>query len=107
MSDDQEHWHLEMLERPDMTTTNPGRKDNVYVGKIDLERCYVQERYLLWNLRDAFEMLNGLKESFKETFGEPVTFTKFYQFIKKKSNLFFNGTFLIHTAFARSMRMQR
>ena len=68
---------------------NPGRKNNVYVGKIDLERCYVQEWYLLWNLRDDFEILNGLKESFKETFGEPLTFTKFYQFIKKKKQFIF------------------
>ena len=42
------------------------------------------QKYLLWNLQDALEILNGQKESFKEKFGEPMTFTKFYQFIKKK-----------------------
>ena len=67
-----------MLEIPDMTYTNPGRKDNVYIGKIDGERYYVQKRYLLWNLRDALEILNIQKESFKDKFGEPLTFTKFY-----------------------------
>ena len=42
------------------------------------------QKYLLWNLQDALEILNGQKESFKEKSGEPMTFTKFYQFIKKK-----------------------
>ena len=89
LSENQEYWLLEMLERPDMTYTNPRRKYNVYIGKIDGERCYVQKRYLLWNLRDALEILNDLKESFKEKFGEPLTFTKFYQFIKKKKQFIF------------------
>ena len=89
MSEDQEHWLLEMLERPDMAYTNPGRKDNVYIEKTDAERCYAQKRYLLWNLRDALEILNGQKESFKVKFGEPLTFTKFYQFIKKKKQFIF------------------
>ena len=74
MSDDQEYWLLEILEKPDMTDTNPGRKNNAYTGKIDGEMCYVQKRYLLSNLRDALEILNGQKESFKERFGEPLTF---------------------------------
>ena len=89
MSENQEDSLLEMLERPDMTYTNPGRKDNIYIGKIDGERCYVQKRYLLWNLRDALEILNGQEESFKVKFGEPLTFTKFYQFIKKKKQFIF------------------
>ena len=94
MSEDHEHWLLEMLERPDRAYTNPGRKDNVYIEKIDGERCYVQKRYLLWNLRDASEILNGQKESFKEKFGEPLTFTKFYQFIKKKKQFIFQQDIL-------------
>ena len=39
-----------------MTYTNPRRKDNAYIGKIDGEKCYVQKRYLLWNLRKALEI---------------------------------------------------
>lgn len=30
---------------------NPGRKDNLYVGKINDERKYKQKRYLLWTIR--------------------------------------------------------
>ena len=89
MSEDQDHWLLEMLERPDMAYTNAGRKDNVYIGKTDGEWCYVQKRYLLWNLRDALEILNGQKGIFKEKFGEPLTFLNFYQFIKKKKQFIF------------------
>ena len=89
LSEDQEPWLLEMPQRPDMTYTNPGRKDNVYIGKTDGERCYVQKRYLLWNLRDALEILNDQKVSFKEKFGETLTFRKFYQFIKKKKQFIF------------------
>ena len=89
LSEDQEHWLLEMLERPDMTYTNPRRKGNVCIGKIDGERCYVPKIYLLLNLRDALEIFDGQKESFKEKFGEPLSFTKFYQFIKKKKQFIF------------------
>ena len=56
LSEEQEQWLLEMLKRPDMTYTNPGRKDNVYIGKIDGERCYEQNRYLLWKLDNALEI---------------------------------------------------
>ena len=71
------HWLLEMLQRPDMTYANSRRKYNVYIGKIDGKRCFVQKRYLLWNLRHSLEISNGQKENFKK-FGEPLTFTKFY-----------------------------
>ena len=48
-----------MLERPDITYRNPGKKDHVYIEKIDDEKCYVQKRYLLLNLRDTSEILNN------------------------------------------------
>lgn len=35
------------------------------------------------------KILNGQKERFKEKFGEPLTFTKFHQFIQKKKHFFF------------------
>ena len=76
-------------EDPRKKDKNPGKTDNVYIGKIDGERCYVQKRYLLWNLWDALEILNGQKESFKDKFGEPLTFAKFYRFIKKKKPFLF------------------
>ena len=33
MTQEQEHWLFEVLERSDMTYMNPGRKDHVYTGK--------------------------------------------------------------------------
>ena len=83
LSEDQEHWLLEMLETPDMTYTNPGRKDNVCIRKTDGERCYVRKRYLLWNLRNALVIFYGQKESFKENFVEPLK--------KKKQFIFQRG----------------
>ena len=53
------------------------------------------------------KILNGQKERFKEKFGEPLTFTKFHQFIQKKKHFFSHGTFLIHLALAKFSRMQR
>ena len=35
------------------------------------------------------KICNGQKDRFKEKFGEPLTFAKFYQFIKKKGQFIF------------------
>lgn len=57
--DEEKEWLIEFLARADMTYTNPGRKDNVYIGKIDGERVYKQKLYLLWNIRDILDIANG------------------------------------------------
>ena len=61
----------------------PGRKDNVYIGKIDGEKTFVQKRYLFWNLRDALNMINTGEKSYASEFGEALSFSCFYNFIKK------------------------
>ena len=33
---------MDVFECSDMTYTTPGRKDNVYIGKIDGEKTFVQ-----------------------------------------------------------------
>ena len=66
-----------------MTYTNPGRKDHIYMGKVNGEKVYEQNKYLLWSLRDAWEATNGL--GFEDTFGEPLSFSQFYRFISRKS----------------------
>lgn len=107
LSEEQEQWLLEMLKRPDMTYTNPGRKDNVYIGKIDGERCYEQNRYLLWKLDNALEIWMVKKRVSRRSLVNHWLSQFFINSWKRKSNLFFNGTFLIHLAFTRSVRMQR
>ena len=46
------------LDHPDLSMMNPGKKDNVYVGKVDGKRRYEPKRYLLWLMRDILNILN-------------------------------------------------
>ena len=67
-----------------MSYINPGREDNVYIGKINGTKQYVQERYLLWTLRDALGILNNQEDSFHVNLEENLSFGIFYRFIKLK-----------------------
>ena len=42
-----------------MAHVNPGREDNIYIGKFDKERKFVTRQYLLWLLNESLEILNG------------------------------------------------
>ena len=84
LSQEQERWLVDYLERPEMCYTNPGRKDNVYIGKINGTKQYVQKRYLLWTLRDALGILNNQEDGFHINFEEELSFGIFYRFIKRK-----------------------
>ena len=42
-----------------MTYINPGRQDNVYIGKVDGERKYLPQQYLLRTLKDLLDRING------------------------------------------------
>ena len=52
-------WLETFLSRSDVSYTDPGRKDHVYAGKIDCERRYKQRLYLLLNLHDLLDIING------------------------------------------------
>ena len=52
-------WLTEFLDRGDISYITPSRKDHVDTGIIDGVKQYVQKRYLRWNLRDLFDILNG------------------------------------------------
>ena len=66
-----------------MTYTTPGRKGNVHIGMIDGEKTFVQKWCLLWNLRDALNIINTGEKSYATEFGEALSFSCFYNFIKK------------------------
>ena len=83
---DQEDWLMEVFERSDLTYTNPGRRDHVYTGKSNGEKQYVQKRYLLWSLHDALKIINGVA-GFKDEFGESLSFSRLYDFIKGKKQI--------------------
>lgn len=89
LSKEQEKWLTEYLERPEMTYTNPGRKDNVYTGKIDGKKHYEQKRYLLWTLRDALGIVNNQEDGFYINFQCDLSFAVFYRLIKNKKQFIF------------------
>ena len=66
LNDDKKVWLIEVLVRSDLTYTNPGRADNVYIGKIDGEQKYLPRQYLLWSLKDLHDILNGTSASIEQ-----------------------------------------
>ena len=59
LTGEEEQWIRYSLDRADLTYVKPKRKDHVYIGKKDEELQYRQKRYLLWNLQDLLNILNG------------------------------------------------
>ena len=89
---------IEFLSRSDMTYTNPGCQDNVYIGKVDGERKYLPQQYLLWTLKDLLDIINGSElhsSNFVSTFSEKLSFSlrlfsKLYDFIKSHKQFVYN-----------------
>ena len=63
LSGNKKAWLIVVLGSSDLTYTNPGRADNVYIGKIDGERQDLPRQYLLWSLKDLHHILNGTSAS--------------------------------------------
>ena len=59
LSEEKKDWMIEFLSQSDMTYINPGRQDNVYIGKVDGERKYLPQQYLLRTLKDLLDRING------------------------------------------------
>jgi len=98
LSEEQVEWLREYLERPEMTYINPGKKDNVYIGKIDGKSQYVQKQYLLWTLKETLDIINGSEfvglsrneSSFPEMFDKKLSFAKLYSFFKAHKQYVWN-----------------
>ena len=92
LTDKEKQWIRYSLDRADLTYLNSGRKDHVYIEKKDGERQYCQNRYLLWNLRDLLNILNGNEvagstagvETFDDRFEKPLSFSLLYTFIRNR-----------------------
>ena len=79
LSEEKKGWMIEFLSRSDMTCINPGRQDNVYIGKVDGERKYLPWQYLLWTLADLLDIINGGEihsSNFVSTFSEKLSFSQ-------------------------------
>ena len=85
------------LDWADISRQTPGRKDNLYVGKEYGQRKYLQKRYLLWNIRDLLEIVNGRgdidDDSFQSKFNKKITFWQLYKFLKEHKEYKFNKNF--------------
>ena len=83
---EEEEWVLEALDRPAISYINPGKNDNVYLGKINGKKKYEQKQYFLWPLKDIIDVLNDSElsgnEYFPQKFNRKIRFCEFYRFIK-------------------------
>ena len=59
LSPEETEWLIKFMDRPDITYTNPGKKDQRYVGKENGKIKFVPIRYLLWTIRDLLDIING------------------------------------------------
>ena len=98
LSEEEEQWIVNFLERSNVTYTTPGRRDTVYVGMDDGNREYKQKRYLLWKLRDLLAIINGSKiitnenfPSFIEAFELELSFCQMYNFLKMHKEVTYNS----------------
>ena len=75
---------------------NPGKNDNVYIGKTNGSLVYEQKRYL--PIRDILEILNGnsLSEesTLVSTFDTKLSFSLFYCFLKMHKQYIYNSKIL-------------
>ena len=51
LSEKERKYLIEFFDKQDISYMTPGRKDNVYIGKVNGVSQYEQKRYLLWTLR--------------------------------------------------------
>ena len=92
LTEEQYNWLTEFLLKPDMTYTNPGRKDMVYTGKVNGQSVYKTKHYLLWSLNDALRIVNeDVDGNYKDKFGEKLPFSLFYRFIKREKQFYYNN----------------
>ena len=75
LSENEVEWLCKFMEIPDITYTNPGKKDQRYIGKENGKSKFVPIRYLLWTIRDLLEILNGCS---------------LYKFLKQHEEFVFN-----------------
>jgi len=97
LNEEEVEWLKNYMERPEMTYINPGKKDNVYVGKVNGKSSFVQKQYLLWTLRDTLDIINGSElegapneTSFFGRFSKVLSFGRLYNFFKVHKQYIWN-----------------
>ena len=95
LNEEETKWFETFLSHSEVSYTNPGSKDHVYAGKIDIERGYKQRLYLLWNLRDLLDFVNGTgkvdaTDTFYQNFTKLLTFSQLYDSLKHHKKYCYN-----------------
>ena len=78
---DEKSWLIDFLDRQGIMYTTPGKRHQVYMGKINGEKVYETKKYLLWTLNDLLDILNGCEvtgfqteDSFMNELGRKLSF---------------------------------
>ena len=85
LNEEQKQWSRKALNRPDLSMIYPGKKDKVYIGKVNGERRYEQKRCLLWPIRDILNILNmsDTEESYAQAFDDKLSFRMLHPFLNE------------------------
>ena len=80
------------LDHPDLSMMNPGKKDTVYVRKVDRERRYEPNRYLSWPIRDILNILDmsHAEESYVQAFDDKLSMRMLHQFLNENKQYIYN-----------------
>ena len=110
LKDKEIDWLTEFLDHGDISYITPGCEDHVCTGIFDGVKRYVQKRYLRWNLRYLFDILNGHntsesnKRSFQQEFQFEISFSRFYEFLRSRKQYIFNKKYHERHAYVRYAR---
>ena len=56
---DEKSWLIDFLDRRGIMYTTPGKRDQVYMGKINDKKVYETKKYFLLTLNNLLDILNG------------------------------------------------
>ena len=92
LTEEQKQWLRKALDRHDLSLINPGKKDNVYIEKVDGEKRCEQKRYLLWHLRDIRNILSmsDAEESSAQAFDDTLSFRMLHRFLNERKQYIYN-----------------
>ena len=73
------------MDRPNITHTNPRKKDQRYIGKENGKSKFVSIIYLIWTIRDLLKIINGCSgivqsetDDFPTIFDQKLIFRQLY-----------------------------
>ena len=94
MIEEEQEWLVEFLDRSDILYTNPGGKESICVKTYGVKQ-FIPKRYLLWTIREIFEIVNGSDiidsyDTFQDRFQKKLTFRQLYDFLKFHKEYIFN-----------------